>query len=489
MQARELIEVRLNLKQRLLGPYLLAAVLMVTMGGSSLYVFEALHGTVETLSKSDSVKLGLAGELGGVTEGLRRAQEAGLVHALEHDEAGLKAERVAGDGQTARLRKIIDGFEPLLVTVDGKAMVARIRKGESQVAEDQATYFSLLEAGKTAEAEALLSSRLTPEATQVAGIGEQLLARENKRFQKSGNDVVGEVMLGRELIAGALALAMVLGGLAYGVIRRLDLELRRSVEEMTQGAAEVASAASQIAQASQTLAQETTRQAAQVEETSAASEEISSMARKNEEHSGSATTLAGKMGSELAANKGVLDDAVLAMGEIATSSEQIQKIIAVIDQIAFQTNILSLNAAVEAARAGSAGAGFAVVADEVRSLAVRCAEAAASTAGLVESCVAASSKGKVHVEQVAERGYRISEQFGGIRGLMEGINQGSREQSAGSVQINRALTTMENSTQKNAAVAEESAAAAEQLTAQSETLMDVSRRLRAMVTAELERAA
>ena len=467
----------------------MATALMIAMGASSLYVFEELHGTVDMLSKKDAVKLALAGELGGVTEGLRRVEEPALVRSLEHDDAGIKTERAAGDGELAALRKIVGSFEPLLVTVDGKAMVAKLKAEAGQVEEDQAIYFSLLGAGKTAEAETLLASKLTPETAQAAAIGEQLLKREKGRFEKSSGEVFAEVALGRELIAGALVLALMLGGLVYRVIRRLDLELRRSVEEMSQGADEVASAAAQIAQASQTLAQETTRQAAQVEETSAASEQISSMARKNAEHSGSATTLSQKMGDELAANNGVLGDAVEAMGAIASSSEQIQKIITVIDQIAFQTNILSLNAAVEAARAGEAGAGFAVVADEVRSLAVRCAEAAGSTSGLVESCVAASTKGKVHVEQVAERGYRISEQFGGIRGLMDGINQGSKEQSAGSVQINRALTTMEGSTQKNAAVAEESAAAAEQLTAQSENLKDLSRRLRMMVMAELERAA
>ena len=480
---------KLNLKQKLLGPYVLATALMVAMGASSLYVFERLHGAVDTLSESDSVKLSLAGELTGITEGLRRVEQAALVHALEHDDRGLRAQRVEGESEIASFGGIVAKFEPLLVTVEGKAMVAGLKEDHGQIAGDQATYFRLLAAGETAEAESLLSSKLTPEATQAAEVGERLLEREKSRFQKTGGDVVAEVALGRELIGIALVLAFFLGFLVYRVIVRLDQELRMSVEEMTQGANEVASAAAQIAEASQTLAQETTRQAAQVEETSAASEQISSMARRNAEHSSSATMISKKMGGDLAENKGVLDDAVEAMAAIATSSEQIQRIISVIDQIAFQTNILSLNAAMEAARAGEAGAGFAVVADEVRSLAVRCAEAAGSTSMLVESCVSASSKGKRHVEQVAERGYRISEQFSGMSGLMEGIHHGSKEQSAGSLQVNRALTLMEESTQKNAAVAEESAAAAEELTAQSENLKELSRRLRVMVTAELEAAA
>jgi methyl-accepting chemotaxis protein/methyl-accepting chemotaxis protein-1 (serine sensor receptor) len=401
----------------------------------------------------------------------------------------LKAQRADGEAELARLRGIIAGFEPLLVTAEGKAMVARLKQDEGEIADDQAKYFGLLFEEKNAEAVTLLSSKLMPEAAHAGEIGERLLAREKGRLQKTGGEVIADISLGRELIVVALALALMLGGVVYGVIRRLDRELRIGVEEMTQGAAEVAPAAGQIAEASQTLAQEATRQAAQVEETSAASEQISSMARENAQRSDSATTLSKEMGDELAENNGVLDDAVSAMGAIVASSEQIQKIISVIDQIAFQTNILSLNAAVEAARAGEAGAGFAVVADEVRSLAVRCAEAAGRTSALVESCVAASSKGKAHVGQVAERGHRIADQFAGIRGLMEGINQGSKQQNQGSLQINHAVMSMEKGTQRNAAVAEESAAAAEQLTAQSANLKDLSRRLRVMVTAQLEEAA
>ena len=482
-------EVKLNLKQKLLGGYALTTALMLAMASSSLYVFEALHGAVETLSKSDSVKLSLAGELTGVTARLSGVEQAGLASALEHDEAGVRRQREAGDAAIASLAQIVARFQPLLVTVEGKAMVGRLKEEQLRLARDQSNYFDLLQGASVPEAETLLSSKLTPEAAQAAELGEQLLQREKTRFQKTSELVVDEVSLGRDWIAVAMALALLLGVFVYSVIRPLDTQLRRGVEEMTQGAAEVASAAARIAQASQTLAQETTQQAGQVEETSAVSEQISGMAQKSAESSDLATALSKRMGDELAENNGLLDDAVKAMGAIAQSSEQIHRIISVIDQIAFQTNILSLNAAVEAARAGEAGAGFAVVADEVRSLATRCAEAARSTSALVESCVTASSKGKAHVEQVAERGYRISEQFGGIRELMEGINQGSKGQSAGSVQVNRALATMEDSTQNNAAVAEESAAAAEHLTAQSEALKDLSRRLRLMVMAELEEAA
>jgi len=157
------------------------------------------------------------------------------------------------------------------------------------------------------------------------------------------------------------------------------------------------------------------------------------------------------------------------------------KIIKTIDEIAFQTNILALNAAVEAARAGEAGMGFAVVADEVRNLAQRCAQAAKDTAALIEESIAKSNDGKTKVDQVAVAIHAITEESGKVKTLVDEVNLGSQEQARGIEQIGKAITQMEQVTQRTAANSEESAAAAEELNAQSETLKDVVVRLSAMV--------
>ena len=141
-----------------------------------------------------------------------------------------------------------------------------------------------------------------------------------------------------------------------------------------------------------------------------------------------------------------------------------------IDEIAFQTNILALNAAVEAARAGEAGMGFAVVADEVRNLAQRCAQAAKDTASLIEESIAKSNDGKSKVDQVAAAIREITEESTTIKTLVDEVNLGSQEQARGMEQIGKAITQMEQVTQKTAANAEESASAAEELNAQSESL-------------------
>ncbi|HYQ61583.1 MAG TPA: methyl-accepting chemotaxis protein, partial [Desulfatiglandales bacterium] len=150
-----------------------------------------------------------------------------------------------------------------------------------------------------------------------------------------------------------------------------------------------------------------------------------------------------------------MDGLTGSMKEIAAGSEQTQKIVKTIDEIAFQTNLLALNAAVEAARAGSAGAGFAVVADEVRNLAIRAAEAAKNTSGLIEDIVKKIRNGEKLVGVTSEAFQEIMESSGKVVRLIAEIAGSSQEQSVGIDQISRAVAEMNNLTQQNAAGAEE----------------------------------
>ena len=227
----------------------------------------------------------------------------------------------------------------------------------------------------------------------------------------------------------------------------------RIMDGMIEGVQQVNDGAGQVSMASQQLAEGASEQASSLEETSSALEEMAAMTRNNAGSAKEASEIASQASKAAASGDQT-------MASINESSQQISKIIKVIEEIAFQTNLLALNAAVEAARAGEHGKGFAVVADEVRNLALRAAEAARETTALIETSVNNSSEGTEAIQGIVTGVNKLTE-------LVRSISQASEEQAQGVDQVNTAVAQMDKVTQQNAAAAEESASAAEQMSAQA----------------------
>jgi methyl-accepting chemotaxis protein len=168
----------------------------------------------------------------------------------------------------------------------------------------------------------------------------------------------------------------------------------------------------------------------------------------------------------------VVAEVVATMGSINESSRKIVDIIAVIDGIAFQTNILALNAAVEAARAGEQGRGFAVVATEVRNLAQRSASAAKEIKELITDSVEKVDSGSRLVNRAGSTMEEIVVSVRRVADIMNEITMASAEQSAGIEQIHEAISQMDQVTQQNAALVEQAAGAAQALQESASTLSD-----------------
>ncbi len=267
------------------------------------------------------------------------------------------------------------------------------------------------------------------------------------------------------LIIGAL--------LAWFITSSITKPINRIIDSLKEGSSQVASASNNISSASQQLAEGATEQAASLEETSSALEEMASMTRQNAENSSTANRDMEDTKSQVGKGAVAVRNMAQAMGEINDSSEQTSRIIKTIEEIAFQTNLLALNAAVEAARAGEAGKGFAVVADEVRNLAQRSAQAARDTAELIEGTVQRVKNGTDIVSQLESSFGEVETSAGKVASLISEITAASQEQAQGVDQVNTAVAQMDKVTQSNAANAEESASAAEELSAQAEQMRKV----------------
>lgn len=246
--------------------------------------------------------------------------------------------------------------------------------------------------------------------------------------------------------------------------------LLSTVKESTM---QVSTGAGQVAGASQSLAQGSTEQASALQQVTASMTEIA------EKTSGTATRIGEVAGharharEEAVSGDQKMQEMVSAMKEINVASEEISKIIKTIDDIAFQTNILALNATVEAARAGVHGKGFAVVAEEVRNLAEKSAQAANETSDMIRDCIQKAGNGSELAQATANSFSAIVKDIADTAEVIDEINTAINDQATAVTQINQAINQVSVVVQNNSASSEECAASSEQLANQSETLLQM----------------
>ncbi|WP_409026836.1 methyl-accepting chemotaxis protein [Janthinobacterium sp. SUN098] len=401
----------------------------------------------ERLAKLDAAKQAwLAGALEPVIA-MRRAVAQGTA----------AIEPVLALEKEGRGKQGMDAMRALLGEIGQAETVLLAQRSEAAAALQARTHWTLLGGG----AAALI----------LAALIAWWLARNISGPLRSAIDVARQVAQGDLTVQVEVRSKDETGELMQA-LKDMTASLLRIVTEVRGGTQAIATASRQIASGNLDLSARTEQQASSLEETASSMEELTSTVQQNAQNAheanglaASASTVAGKGGS-------VVAQVVDTMGSINDSSRKIVDIIAVIDGIAFQTNILALNAAVEAARAGEQGRGFAVVATEVRNLAQRSAGAAKEIKALINDSVAQVESGARLVDEAGHTMHEIVDSVHKVSSIVGHISSASDEQRAGIEQVNQAISEMDHVTQQNASLVEEAAAAAEAMQEQAARLAD-----------------
>jgi methyl-accepting chemotaxis protein len=503
---------------KLIAGFTCVSILGAIVAGIGIVSMARINGLADSMYKEDLMGLSYIKEANINLIYAGRSRNSFLLATSAQERAGHRADITK---YLATVDDYLAKSRPLFITPEGQKLL------DDYVAPSQEYKRRLALALDRAESEPLaqrsdeLNQMLVAARTQANVIDDMMTAmtvlkeqRASAKAQDTSALYHGSLTLMIGLVVGSLGAGLALGVLITRTLTRqlggepayaadvagkiaggdltVDVDLRHNdqdsvlfamktmrdslggiVGQVRAGTDTIATASSQIASGTMDLSSRTEEQAGALEETASSMEELTSTVKQNADHANTANKLA-RSASEVALKGGAMVDEVIGtMSEINASSTKMADIISVIDGIAFQTNILALNAAVEAARAGEQGRGFAVVASEVRNLAQRSAAAAKEIKQLIEDSVSRVDAGARQVDQAGVTMREIVASIQRVTDIMADIQAASSEQSTGIEQINQAIVQMDQVTQQNAALVEQSAAASESMQEQAKKLSDV----------------
>ncbi len=459
--------------------------------------------------RAQEAKLQDAAQWQGLTAANAARMVASVLSKEPEVEAALKPEIEATSGRITEIQKRV---EAAALASDEKAALARVASARKQYLDARTVAIQTKAAGDVDAARGLLASQVQPAVLSYLASQQAYVALQQAHSNATRAEAGSRRMTVATGLIGVMVLALLgLAASTFFLVRSIcrplgqlveiakrigegDLDvqvpphrndelgavmgslmamrdaLRGIVGQVRQSAESIQVASAEVASGNLDLSQRTEQAASHLQQTANALQHLTGNVRQSAEAAAQANQLAASASSVAQRGGAVVSQVVSTMNEINGSSKRIADIIGTIDGIAFQTNILALNAAVEAARAGEQGRGFAVVAGEVRSLAQRSAEAAREIKTLIGASVAGVETGARLVQNAGQTMTEIVASVQRVTDVIGEITAAASEQSSSIGQVNGAVTSLDQMTQQNAALVEESAAAAESLREQARCL-------------------
>jgi len=497
----------LKISTRLVLGFGILGLLLVFMAGVSVVKFKSMNGMFDEVIHGQVPKVAVINEI--------KADVTLIADALRNmiimsDSADIRAEAQRIEVARTRIVARFSQLDAQLVSPDGRAALAAVVQARTVYEPLQAEAMELAIGGQTFEAKALLLDKVRPAQRSYFDALDTLLKLQDAQMQQSASATqaatANMVAVISATVVAALAAGVVMAlwiirsitqpiNLAVAVSRAVaggDLsvqfdasgkneiahllqalkEMQRALVSVVADVREGAQASAGIAQSDLDLSSRTESQAHSLQDTTASMAQLGEQVNLNAANASRANALA-VSASEVAARGGAaVSEVINTMKGINESSHRIADIIAVIDGIAFQTNILALNAAVEAARAGEQGRGFAVVASEVRSLAGRSAEAAREIKGLISASVQRVEQGTVQVDRAGATMSEVVSSIRHVTDIMGEISAASKVQSEGVSQLGVAIHLMDQMTHQNAELVDVMSSAAGSLQSQADALVN-----------------
>ncbi len=454
----------------------------IAMSLAAVRRWELRHVVSDSGAEMDAMEVEAAKEHKALTAAIARYEKEMLVN--DEDRRHLERTRAAVDAYLASWDKVRIASRRTAQDPSDKEAKAALGLGMKvyQAAQDEVDAWwdfnmQLSARARRDAAATYAAAKLSTGALSLAalliGVAAAALIMRSVQRQIGGEPAYAKEVVG-EIANGNLGVRVALRAgdrdSLLAAMHAMRERLASVVAQVRASSDSIATGSAQIAGGNTDLSQRTEEQASNLQQTAASMEQLSGTVKSSADTAAQAHQLAA--GASAAASRGGerVGQVVATMQEISAASKKIADIIGTIDGIAFQTNILALNAAVEAARAGEQGRGFAVVAGEVRTLARRSAEAAREIKTLIGTSVEKVETGARQVDEAGGSMHEIVAQVQRVSQMIGELSSAASEQSAGIGQVNDAMTQLDQVTQQNAALVEESAAATESLRHQADRL-------------------